>query len=377
VDRLGYVSAALLLLVVTVATALGITFWNSPEKLRQGVTVMRFYLAARRLSRPRYLGAQEMTRELDNQLTEGSAPSNRERGQLGYSAWTEGQIAIALQGKDAIDTADLGQWFQREAGSCHCWRAGSADRENIAATAWVLLALARMQIKPGAEEIEFVLSNQRRPGWWQFFPASGRQKSEAVEDPRNASTYATSFSILALQELLNRNLIPAVEEGRIKGAIAKGRNWLLSNTIPGQPGRWKDYPNGEDGHVSIGISGIVLHAIHRTAGVPPVENDGDWMARLPEQLPRAGDVAISGQPVQITVNEFARDGTHMFAFPWLIVATIDAYPQGDLVQRAQALALLNQTPREQDGVRFEADRKPWVAAEFLIGLRYLRGDDVI
>lgn len=377
VDRLGYVSAALLLVVVTGATALAFTFWNSPDKVWKDVATVRFYLAARSLSPPRYLGTQEMIRELDNQLTEGSAPSNRERTDLGYSAWTEGQIVLALQGRDILDPVDLAQWFHREAGVCHCWRAGPTDRENVAATAWVLLALARMQVRPSQEEIEFLLANQHRPGWWQFFPASGPLKSAAPEDPRNASTYATSFSILALQELLKRNLVPGPDEQRLRAAIAKGRNWLLSSTIPGKPGRWKDYPNGEDGHESIGISGIALHALHRTPGPLPLVNDADWMAQLPTEMPHAAEVAISGQPVHITADEFARDGTHMFAFPWLLVGTVDAYPQGNLIQRTQALRLLSDAPREQDGLRMEAQGKPWVAAEFLIALRYLRGDDVL
>src|SRR5664279_5814530 len=43
VDRLGYVPALLLLLVVTGASTLGITYWNSPEKVRQAANVVRFY----------------------------------------------------------------------------------------------------------------------------------------------------------------------------------------------------------------------------------------------------------------------------------------------------------------------------------------------
>ena len=377
VDKLGYFSAAFLLLAVTAATTLGVTFWNDPAALWKALTTFRFYASARHLTPPRNNRIQEIIDELNNQLTEESNSANRDRPDRGFSPWTEGQMAVALQGTDVFDFAELAQWFHEEAGDCHCWRAGIADRENVAATAWVLLAFARMGAQPSPEEVSFLLDNQHKAGWWQVFPAVGALRSKAVEDPRNASTYATSFSIFALQELLKRKLITEGQQPRAERAIAKGRSWLLTNTVPGQPGRWKDYPNGNDAHVSIGISGIALHALHRTPGLPPTASDADWMAQLPTDLPAAGDVFISGQSNGITLTEFARDGTHMFAFPWLIVGTIDAYPQGNLAQRAQAIRLMNDTPREGDAIRLEARNKSWVAAEFLIALRYLRGDDVL
>jgi len=355
-------------------------YWASRQKQHEAATQTKEFrsdVSTPPQSPPRNIHTQEIIDQLNNQLTEDSNYANRDRPDLGFSPWTEAQMAVALQGTDVFDKAELAQWFHKEAGACHCWRAGVADRENVAATAWVLLAFARLEVRPSPEEVAFLLDNQHRAGWWQVYPAVGALRSKALEDPRNASTYSTSFSIFALQELLKHKLITEVQQPRLEKAIAKGRSWLLSNTVPGQPGRWKDYPNGDDAHVSIGISGIVLHSLHRTPGLPPTVNDTDWMAELPADLPAAGDVLISGEPVRITLTEIARDGTHMFAYPWLIIGTLDAYPQGDLAQRAQAIRLMNDTPRERDAVRLEAQNKSWVAAEFLIALRYLRGDAVL
>jgi hypothetical protein len=234
-----------------------------------------------------------------------------------------------------------------------------------------------MQAKPTPEQIEFLLANQHRPGWWQVYPAVNPAVGSPLEDSRNASTYATSFAILALQELLQRGFIPDAQEQRVQEAISKGRNWLLSTTIPGSPGRWKDYPNGQDGHVSIGISGVALHALHRTPGPSPTANDADWMGQLPTGLPPPGEVAVTGQEVQVSPGKWIPDSTHMFAFPWTLIGTVDAYPQGTIAQRVQALKLFGEIPAQQDAVRSEMRGEPWAAAEFLIGLRYVRGDDVL
>ena len=377
VDRLGYVSAVFLLLAFTAVSFVAITFWNNPEKATKTIVVARYYFAARHRTSTHFKDAQAIISELTSQLTADSSTLNREREDLGYTTWTEAQIALALQGNGLLDEGDLAQWFQQQVGSCHCWRGHRSDHENVATTAWVLLALARMQVKPAPEEIEFLLDNQHRSGWWQFYHSSDAPSSVTVEDPRNASTYATAFCLLALQELLERRLFPESQEQQMRDAIARGRNWLLSNTIPGEPGRWKDYPNGEDGLISVGISGIALHTVHRTPGPAPSANDSDWMAQLPAILPQANDVSISGQPVQITKNDSTRDATHMFAIPWLMVGTRGAYSQGTLAQRAQALRLFSEVPLQQDGIRAEVQGKPWAAAEFLIGLRYLRGEDVL
>src|SRR5208283_1711054 len=79
VDRLGYFSAAFLLLTVTAASVLGITFWNSPEKVTKAIALVRFYFAARSPTPTRFFGAQETIRELNSQLAEGASASNRER----------------------------------------------------------------------------------------------------------------------------------------------------------------------------------------------------------------------------------------------------------------------------------------------------------
>lgn len=369
IDRLGYFSSALLLVVILGVTSLTIRFWNHPEEGRRAVTVVRFYLDARHAAPPRNPHVNDVIRDLTNQLKDTISPSNRNRTDVGGD-WVEAQMAISLQGQDAFDPIELVQWFHKEAESCHgCWRAELQGPEHLGTVGWVLLAFAQMRASPNEQEVAFVLANQHRPGWWPVYPAS--------DNPRNASTYATALCIWGLEELLERDLITGSQKQLAIDAVRKGRNWLMNNTIAEKPGRWKDYPNGEYGHEAIGLSGLALHALHRTPGPSPSANDTDWMANLPFQLPAPQDNFASGQTVYLTDRVATQDPTHYFAFPWVIIATNDAYSRGSLSQKAQAARLFHEIPEKRNEIVTGVKDMPWLAAEILIALRYLEGEIVI
>ncbi|HKF05027.1 MAG TPA: hypothetical protein VKB49_22095, partial [Candidatus Sulfotelmatobacter sp.] len=289
ISRLGYTHCVLLLLTATGVGTVLLKAWNNPEEVKQTITVARFYIDARQLIAPRDANVATPIRDLTNQLKDASSASNRDLENGSYGPWTEAQLVVSLQGDNTISSGEMANWFESHSGTCACWRMWPATPEHLGTTAWVLLALARMGARPRVEQIDFVLHNQHVAGWWSMYPAS--------DDPRNASTYATSFSIWALAELSRRNLIDKPQEAPVVEAISRGRTWLLDNTVDGRPGLWKDYPNGEYGEESIGVSGVALHALHRTTGPAPIINDSDWMAHLPATLPMPKEDTSSAQTV--------------------------------------------------------------------------------
>ena len=204
-DRLGYVSSALLLVGIMGASALGIRLWNNPDEGKQAITIARFYWDARRPVPPRNASVPDVMRDLSNQLKDAIAPLNRNRVEVGGD-WVEAQMAVSLQEEDAFDPAELAGWFHAEAAACHCWRAGPQDDPHLGAAGWVLLAFARMRAKPTEQEVEFVLANQHRPGWWPIVPA--------VDNPKNASTYATALCTWGLEELIERDMISMSQNNR-------------------------------------------------------------------------------------------------------------------------------------------------------------------
>jgi hypothetical protein len=368
IDRLGYVASALLLVALMGTSALAIRLWNDPDEASRAIAVARFYWDARRTIPPRNPNVADVMRDLTNQLKDSISSSNRNHPDIGGD-WVQAQMAVSLQAEDAFDQTELVQWFHSEAENCNCWRSGPQDQVHLGAEGWVLLAFARMRAKPTEQELEFVLRNQHRPGWWPIFPA--------LDNPKNASTYATAYCTWSLEELLERDLIPASQKQRAIEAMQRGRNWLFNNTVPGRPGRWKDYPNGEYGQESIGVSGLVLHVLHRTPGPSSSASDVDWMIHLPSELPAPKDALSSGQEVYVTAEHAMEDPTHNFTFPWLIIGTTDAYGRGSLSQRAQACRLFHEIPGKRQAIAAELKNMPWLAAETLIALRHLQGEDVI
>ena len=368
VDRLGYTASVVLFVVVAGGGWLGVKFWSDPEDARRMVTVARYYVDAKELTPPRDANTAEVIRVLTNQLKDDISPANRDNPNGSFGSWTQAQMVVGLQGQDIVDSKETSQWLESQTGQCSCWRMFSTPPHS-GVTGWVLLAYARMKVKPSEKEIDFVLKNQHKPGWWPMFPAT--------DSPGNASTYATSISIWSLQELLRAGLIADGQKDAVAGAVAKGRAWLLDNAIPGKPGRWKDYPNGIYGQESLSVSGLALHALHRTPGPEPKVSDASWMANLPKELPMPKEETSSAQTVITEQNGPSSDPTHHFLLPWLVIGTADAYANGTLSQRAHAAKLFHQIPERREAIARDLKDMPWVAAETLIGLRYLKGEDVI
>ena len=368
VDRLGYIPSVLLLVAITAISTLAIKLWNNPDEASRAITTMRFYVDARRPTPPRNPAVREVIRDLTNQLKDTMSPSNRNR--VGVAGdWAEAQMAVSLRREDAFDPAELVEWFHTEWQTCQCWRAGPHDPPHLGATGWVLLAFASMRAKPTEQELEFVLGNQHRPGWWPIYPA--------LDLSRNASTYATALCTWALEELLERDLIPVTQRQRATEAVRKGRNWLLDNSVPENMSLWKDYPTAEYGRESSSVSGLVLHVLHRTPGASPSANDSAWMANLPSKLPAPNDGFSSGQEVIVSEQTAIPDPTHQFLLPWLIIGTADAYHQGSLAQRAQASRLFYEIPKKRQVISTQLRDMPWLAAETVIALRQLEGEDIL
>ena len=107
-DRLGYVSAALVLVAITGLSAVAIKLWNDPGEAKRVITVIRFYWEARQPTPPRSVNVTAEIRDLTNQLKDAISPSNRNRLDVGGD-WAHAQMAVSLQGEDAFDVQDLVQ----------------------------------------------------------------------------------------------------------------------------------------------------------------------------------------------------------------------------------------------------------------------------
>jgi hypothetical protein len=353
------------------------------EQIPQADSLWPYYWEARHPTLNTHYAASIQTKELTDYV-KGGFEANLTSISPRANVWTEADMRVALDepvSKDdqqllSEDDPQLVSWFQNQMfPGCNCWRK-YRDRtvDHVGVTSWVLLAFARMKHKPSEAQIEFILNNQHTvtsgwsDGWWPTYPSNNSEE--------NASTYATALSIWALDACLKAGLVPQSIKERVSNAVRMGRHWLLTHSTQDRPGSWSDYQRGQYAQMSPGLSALVIHVLHSVGPDVPIAIDQDWMAHLPLVLPSAKEHVSTDYPVMLTEGEFVTDDTNNFTLPWLLIATVDAYPRGSITQRAEAVRLIRQVSdaSKDSALMREVQGVPWLAAETLMGLRYVRGE---
>jgi hypothetical protein len=313
-----------------------------------------------KLSRPDYKPLSDSIIELEKYLAAELEDATK------HNAWQMAQLTVALTGQQgAVDLFRKGIQ-SKKSDDCNCWKESKNFGSPHAATRnWVAMGFAKTKTPILIEDLIFILNSQHDNFWAPFSDA---------EDPKYASTYATAWSVLALQELLDTGLIDPSRRERVKSAIALGKGWLVS-VRKRDAASWPDYPNaGAQSREFQGLSAFVLHVLHRLGGATQ-EMDSEWLDRLPMTVPNAEDVDSNGFPIFFKNGTSERDAVRHMKTPWMIMATVDAYPSGTIVQRARALHWLGKAARESSSIKESSMAgNAWAAAELTIGFRYLAGD---
>jgi hypothetical protein len=86
----------------------------------------------------------------------------------------------------------------------------------------------------------------------------------------------------------------------------------------------------------------------------------------------------SGRRILLKDGDLAGDTVRRYKLPWALIATIDAFPNAGDEERATALEFIDQAIRRPSELIRSVAPAPHMAAEVLLGLRYLQGSaDVI
>lgn len=290
------------------------------------------------------------------------------------NAWEGAQVVVALNGlklpnRSPINPEKVLEFFSKTKGEdCHCWKVNpweSAPKIHIGSTAWVVLAKAQLGIPAEPDELRFLLANQiREDGAWSMFPC---------QEVQSGSTYATSWTILALGQQVDRGLLQEPLLTEIRHAINAGVTWLYRTRL--KDGLWKSYPllSWSD-QTSISNSGLAIHALHRLQpdSIQQIGSDFDhqWISRL-SPLPEPAYLyeTFNGR---VCRTENPQDETVRYlVLPWKLVATIDAYPQGNILEREVAIRFIESVASNKD-ILSETKYEYWVQAELLIALRHIR-----
>jgi hypothetical protein len=222
-----------------------------------------------------------------------------------------------------------------------------------------MTAFADMDISSTSAEIRYVLSTQNEDGSWPIFPSANQAQY--------ASTYSTAWNLLGLLHQKNKGLIRKEDANLIDKAITKATGWLLSTRMKGA--RWKPYPNLSSSNESESISGLVLHALHISVPAQMTVLDKEWIESLPGTLIKPSDrenyyIDMKGKS-GLNIDHFVQ-----IKLPWMLIATVDAFSNGDVFERTKALLWLEMNIDQKSVVNSDGIKDNWWRAELLYALRY-------
>lgn len=243
---------------------------------------------------------------------------------------------------------------------CHCWQEvphRDSDRCTFI-SGWMFAAMARLGIPATTGEIEFVLHEQNRDGWWAMFMAPSSDTY--------ASPYATAWLLIGLHRQAELPGFSADMKDRMNRAIQGGVAWLLASRLP-NTARWKLYPNSSTSDISLGISGVAMHALHLNGAAESATLDHLWLNSLPENALHSSKSSYIIVP---TAKGQAIDHFDQLDMPWILAATVDAYASGSLNERIAAARWFDLALGDPLTLAIDADKHPWWRAEYLYAMRY-------
>lgn len=282
------------------------------------------------------------------------AASTRFPPVVGYEAWPAAQAMVSTQ----LPRQDVFVAIAKQRNeNCHCWTQYSNLPPNIAATAWVLRAYAVAKHNPGEMEIQYLLTRQR-DGAWPLY-----------DDTHDHSTFATALAVLALYDLTHARVLTAQQQSDSEVALNRGIAFLRGSNYGN---RWRYYPGRADSNTSDADSGLVIYTLHYV-GNGDQKLDRLWLDSLPHERLASRDDEISNMRWLLSSDQMkppVPDSIRHLRLPWIVAATVSAYPSGTVWQRAKALALLEEIFTRSDDSSLVPPEN-FKRAELLIALRHL------
>ncbi len=314
---------------------------------------------------------------LNEEILSGARQINK-RSEI--NSWEASQLMLALYG-DKSDNDELPKELKPNyfnltnsmlrSDNC-CWREFiNIPLDDVRISAWIISTSGALGLvnQYKCQPIKFLLQNQLITGGWPMVK---------LKDPAQdySATYATCHVIRALH-----NSLPYQDDStkqQIKIAIEKGIKWLMKVSTDTTRMIWPDFAADEnyENTISKSISGLVMHTLNLTGYASPAMNRR-WLKNL-NMKDALLDITFREKSEKNLLNkkgdiEF-RDGTRHLSIPWQIIATVDAYKDGNYNERFHANKWINTVV---NNLNVDDIRKipRFVKAELSMALRYLGEED--
>jgi hypothetical protein len=285
----------------------------------------------------------------------------------GYmTPWSTAQAAAATNGLNAgaFDKQSVTEFIRsHKAPNCDCWTELPEETNSphcVFISGWIMASLAEMSIPASSGEIRYALKTQHDDGSWHTF--------DVADQPQYSSTYSTAWLLIGLVQQRAKGFIDDGEAPNVESAVTRAVGWLLAHRMQGA--RWKAYPELNSSVESESISAVALHALHVASPDQIAALDREWINSLKDQsVPASAEekyyVEMEGRGAR-AIDHFVQ-----LPLPWMVVATVDAFPQGDAFERSKALYWLERRLGDESVAKADADNNNWWRAELLYSLGYL------
>ncbi len=334
--------------------------FGSEEPVPMSVTTRNRLIEVRRSLK------SDLVFEIDAQLSH-QIDRNASLNNSIYNPWTLAQISLALPNESRAHKQEilrrLEHWRHPQGTG---WVEYESDESlKVPVLSWVLISKATVLGGADKKELELLISRQNPDGWWGVYMET--------ENSKFASTYATAVAIIALCEVSRSGVIPELDP-EIRPAVRSASDWLR---VKRKGALWMDYPN-LNGTVRPALTGIVLHSLHTAerclgdgSSAELADFDREYLAnlRFEKVAPEYSEVA------GFNIHENKIDHVRVYYYPSHMLGVAAAYKSGYLRNRVEAIAWLEQTAKEILRARNIAREQPWVAAEYLMALQVILGED--
>lgn len=285
-------------------------------------------------------------------------------GQL--TGWSAAQALSAISSEERYAQAQkLFAHFIREKRipTCNCWAELNNEDETkswLFISGWVLRSLAQIGESATVGEVESILRVQNADGSWG--------PSAIFESTEHSSTYTTSWLVIGLSSQLKADLLPPEVAALVKASLPRALTWLLQKRSPGA--RWKPYPNQANSSISGSVSALVLHTLHTAKA----DDLNDIYLQWLDNIPKIAIPASVGENNYVEIRKTQTvqiDHFVQLTMPWMLIATLDAFQYGSLLQRARALLWIEALLSHESMRNADTEQNNWWRAELSIALNYL------
>jgi hypothetical protein len=216
---------------------------------------------------------------------------------------------------------------------------------------WVLLSYGALNERPPLALILTLLNAQDERGWWSV-------ALDATADDANGSTHATVLSVLALQELKDKDLIDGEARIAASAAISRGQSWLSGNLRGG----WEeasDYPDSERRNRERSFGAMSAAALVGSQLGSGFEAAPDTRASPAPNMSISSDAFVRRRDGSVYIDRYRH-----IPFAWMPAGLVASYDTADFSDRIEIRRSLA-TALSHDISDPEVVREEWMVAEIV------------